>query len=68
MLFSLITKKELATQYSVSQRTVENWMSFLPYVKVGGVVRFDRELCDEVLLKFERNAQHRVSRKLEERE
>ena len=52
-----ITKKELATRYSVCERTVDSWMRrLLPYVKVGGVVRFNAEECDQALAKFRRNA------------
>ena len=56
----LLSKKEVAVRYRVSTRTVENWLKFLPHFKVLGVVRFDPDLCDKVLLQFERNAHHRI--------
>jgi hypothetical protein len=46
----------LAARYAVSERTVDSWMRrFLPHVKLGGVVRFDPQVCDEALKKFMRN-------------
>ncbi len=54
----MVKKSELCARYSVSQRTVENWMNsgILPYCKPSyGVVRFDLEACDKALERFQRN-------------
>jgi hypothetical protein len=54
----MVKKSELCARYSVSQRTVENWMSsgILPYCKPSyGIVRFDIEACDKALERFQRN-------------
>ena len=54
----MVKKSELCERYSVSQRTVENWMNsgVLPYYKPSyGVVRFDIEACDKALERFQRN-------------
>jgi hypothetical protein len=44
-------KKTLAQRYSVSQRTITNWMSagLLAFIKIRRVVRFDIPACDAAL-------------------
>jgi hypothetical protein len=46
-------KKQLAEAFDVSLRTIANWQAqrVLPYIKVGGAVRFDLEQCREVVRK-----------------
>jgi len=36
-----VDKKFLASYFTVTQRTVDNWMAWLPYFKIGRLVRFD---------------------------
>ena len=50
-----LTKADLAQHYSISIRTVTNYMRrrAVPYVKVGRMVRFDRHACDQAMKKFE---------------
>ena len=47
-------KSEIAARYAVSRRSVEGWMKrgVLPYWRVGNVVRFDPEECDQALRRF----------------
>ena len=49
----VLTKRELAARFRVSNRTIDNWMTrgYLPYLKIGKAVRFrwsevDRQLSD----------------------
>lgn len=44
----------LAGRYSVSPRTIQNWMQagLLVYFKVKRVVRFDIRACDESLRQY----------------
>ena len=48
-------KPHIAQQYRVSLRTVDNWMrtGVIPYVKIGGVVRFDMAKVAAALARFE---------------
>lgn len=50
-----LTKAALAQHYSISLRTVTNLMRrrVLPYVKIGHVVRFDPQSCEQAMRKFE---------------
>jgi excisionase family DNA binding protein len=49
-----LTKPELAAQYSVTVRTVTNWMRArrVPYLKIGRIVRFD---SDQVRAQLEKS-------------
>ena len=54
----MVKKAELCARYSVSSRTIENWMTseILPFCKPSyGIVRFDPEACDKALERFQRN-------------
>ncbi len=49
----VLTKRELAARFRVNSRTIDNWMhrGYLPYLKMGRVVRFrwsevDRQLSN----------------------
>jgi hypothetical protein len=46
-------KRQLAHAFGVSLRTVANWQSkgVIPYIKIGGAVRFDLAQCREVVKK-----------------
>ena len=50
-----LTKAALAQHYCISLRTVTNLMRrrVLPYVKIGHVVRFDSEACEQAMKKYE---------------
>ena len=50
-----LTKAALAQHYDISLRTVTNLMRrrVLPYVKIGQVVRFDPQACEQAMRKFE---------------
>ena len=50
-----LTKAALAQHYCISLRTVTNLMRrrVLPYVKIGHVVRFDPEACEQAMRKYE---------------
>jgi excisionase family DNA binding protein len=51
----LLTKAELAPRYSVSKRTIDNWMKggAIPFIKIGRkFVRFNADECDRALSKF----------------
>jgi hypothetical protein len=49
----LVTKVEIARRYSVVPRTIDNWMPWLPHVKIGKkLVRFDPIECDQAVEKF----------------
>lgn len=55
----MVKKADLCDRYSVSPRTIENWMNsgMLPFFKPSyGIVRFDLEACDKALGRFERNS------------
>jgi excisionase family DNA binding protein len=43
------TKMEVAAHLNVSPRTITNLMraQFLPHVKIGRLIRFDLQICDE---------------------
>jgi hypothetical protein len=51
----LVTKQELAVMYSVSTRTIENWMAIriIPFFKVGRTVRFDPQRVAESVSAYE---------------
>jgi len=51
-----LTKNELAEQYSVSVRTVSNWMQLgMPRIYLGRrLVRFDLDLVENFFAAFER--------------
>lgn len=46
-----LSREQLAEYLSVSQRTVSNWTSQrkIPFCKIKGVLRFDREAVDRHL-------------------
>jgi excisionase family DNA binding protein len=48
-------RNQIAEYYGVSVRTVSNLMSrrYLPYSKLGRIVRFDVQACDEAFKSFE---------------
>lgn len=50
----LLGKSQIARQYGVSVRTIDNWMArrVVPYTKIGRTVRFDKALVSEALEKF----------------
>ena len=53
-----LNKNGMAAHYDVGVRTIEDWMKkgWLPYTKIGGIVRFDRQEVDAALKKkFGRN-------------
>lgn len=54
----VVTINEYADEWSVSVRTVRNWMrdKIIPYTKIGRLVRIDPIKADEALEKFERKA------------
>jgi predicted site-specific integrase-resolvase len=54
---SWFDKSRIAKHYQVSVRTVDNWMrtGVIPFVKIGGVVRFDPAKVAAALAKFEIN-------------
>jgi hypothetical protein len=45
------TKKSLAERYSVTERTITNWMRrrLISFVKIGRAVRFDPQTTDREL-------------------
>lgn len=51
----LVSKKVIAARYNISPRTVSNFMArrILPHVKIGRIVRFDIEKCDQSMAAFE---------------
>ncbi len=51
-------KDEVALYYRCDIRTITNLMSrrILPFVKIGGLVRFDLAACDEAMRKYQRNS------------
>ena len=57
-IHKMVKKAELCERYSVSSRTIENWMTsgILPFCKPSyGIVRFDIGACDKALERFQRN-------------
>jgi hypothetical protein len=50
----LVSKRDIAIRYDVSERTIQCWMEQgrLPYLKIGYMVRFDPEACDRALNQF----------------
>lgn len=50
-----VKKAEIASSYSVTPRTVDNWMKAgkIPYFKIGKVVRFNPVKVAEALARFE---------------
>jgi hypothetical protein len=58
----LISKRELAKRYSVSTRTIQNWIArrIIPYIRMGGdqygrgghMLRFNPQACDAALKRF----------------
>ena len=50
-----VRKTEIALTYSVTTRTVDNWMKTgkIPYFKIGKIVRFDPTKVAEALARFE---------------
>jgi excisionase family DNA binding protein len=49
------TREEIAQHFGFSVRTVANLQSrrVLPFVKVGRLVRFNLNKCEQALIKFE---------------
>ena len=48
-----LNKKELATRYRVSSRTLNNWMRRgLPVAKIGRVLVFNVQSCDNWVNSF----------------
>lgn len=47
----LLTNKELAEKYQISLRTVSNWKrrKIIPHLRVGNVVRFDKDEVSKAL-------------------
>jgi len=43
---NLLTKEQVAVLWNVSSRTIENYCrkGLLPYIKVGGTIRFDESV------------------------
>ena len=50
----MLRKKDIAEKYKVSARTVNEWMKSkkVPYMKIGGSVRFDPDDVDVAIRKF----------------
>jgi hypothetical protein len=50
----LVNKRTIAARYGVSERTIQDWMvmEMIPYFKLGYVVRFDPESCDQAIARF----------------
>jgi hypothetical protein len=46
-----LSKKEIASRYGVTTRTIQEWMKTdrLVFFKAGGIIRFDALACDERL-------------------
>mgnify|MGYP006080380817 CR=1 FL=1 len=51
---SLIGKKEVMEYLNCSKGTIDNWMKSgkLEYIKIGRLVRFDKEIVDRDIRKF----------------
>jgi excisionase family DNA binding protein len=54
----LVNKKTIAERYGISERTVQDWMvqGFMPFYKLGYIVRFDPTECDEAIERFRKNS------------
>lgn len=54
---SVITKKQLAEKWGVSERTVDQWRSDhgLPAVKIGNVLRFNEAEVMEWFMRFQKS-------------
>ena len=55
---TLIGKVEMAKRLAVTPRTLENWMreGYVPYIKIGRVVRYDlEEVMGTLKRKYGRN-------------
>ena len=50
-----VNKSAIASHYSVSTRTIDNWIQrrIIPYVKIRGVVRFRISEVDAAIARFE---------------
>jgi len=51
----LVAKPRLAHRYTVSPRTIDNWMKngVLPFIKIGKkFIRFDPDECDAAIARF----------------
>ena len=50
----MLTKAEIAQKYKVTPRLINVWMAnkTIPFVKVGGIVRFREEDVDKALEKL----------------
>lgn len=50
-----MTKEEVAQYFCTCPRTINNWMTrrVIPHVKVGRLVRFNREDCQVALRAYE---------------
>lgn len=55
MVSQWVKKRALAKEVGVSLRTIDSWMAErkIPYLKVGGVVRFNPEAVWKALGRFE---------------
>jgi excisionase family DNA binding protein len=51
----LLTKKQLADKLEISPRTLEAWVASrkIPFIKVGGIIRFNWSRVREALDAFE---------------
>jgi excisionase family DNA binding protein len=51
----LLTKKQLADKLEISSRTLDTWVSSrkIPFIKVGGIIRFNWPRVREALDAFE---------------
>jgi excisionase family DNA binding protein len=54
----LVSKAEIARRYGISQRMIQDWMAdgTIPYHKLGYIVRFNPQSCDQALARFKVNA------------
>lgn len=50
-----LTREKIARHFALSVRTVANLQKrrVLPYIKVGRLVRFNANKCEQALIKFE---------------
>jgi hypothetical protein len=51
----LVRRQAIQKRYDISPRCLDNWMRLrrIPYLKVGGILFFNVEACDEALKRFE---------------